>query len=100
MSDESSKKKASVKIELQLDDDIALGEYVNMARIYHNQTEFVMDAIFLPPQSTKARVLSRIILSPAHAKFLHAALSQNIKLYEQKFGAIKTKRPGSEPVLH
>lgn len=100
MSEENPKGKTKVKIDVDLDDEVALGEYINMARIFHNQTEFVVDALFLPPQSKRARVLSRLILSPTHAKFLHAALSQNIKIYEQKFGAIKTNPGKDEPILH
>ena len=96
-------KPTPVKIDVQLDDTVALGEYVNMARIFHNQTEFVLDAMYLRPQTQNARVLSRIILSPVNAKFLHAALTQNIQNFEKKFGPIQThKRGGNEPgpILH
>ena len=92
-----------IKIQVQLDEDMALGEYVNMARIFHNQTEFVLDAMFLPPQSTTAKVVSRLILSPIHAKFLFRALGQNIQLYEQKFGEIQLTPPGpggGGPIFH
>ena len=91
----------ALKIHVQLDENMALGEYVNMARIFHNQTEFVLDAMFLPPQTTTAKVVSRLILSPIHAKFLFRALGQNLQLYEQKFGEI-TLNPGGDqgPILH
>ena len=92
-----------LKIHVQLDESMALGEYVNMARIFHNQTEFVLDAMFLPPQSVTAKVVSRLILSPVHAKFLFRALGQNLQLYEQKFGEIQLIPPGGGdpgPILH
>lgn len=92
-----------ITIQVHLDEATALGDYANMARIFHNQTEFVLDAMFLPPQSTTAKVVSRIILSPVHAKFLFRALGQNLALYEQKFGEIKVNPPGSGdpgPILH
>ena len=98
-----TKKKKSVQIEVHLDESKTSGEYVNMARVFHNQTEFVVDAIFLPPGSKRASVRSRLILSPMHLKFLHAALGQNIEMYEKKFGPIATKAPdsgGNDPILH
>ena len=101
MSDETPKLPQQVKLQVQLDDAMALGDYVNMARIFHNQTEFVLDAMFLPPQTQTAKVVSRLILSPIHAKFLFRALGQNIQLYEQKFGEIQTGPSGTHgPILH
>ena len=85
------------KIEVSLDEEIAQGQYVNMARIFHNQTEFVLDALFLPPQSRRATVRSRMILAPVHAKFLHAALGKNIQLFESKHGKIDTTAMGPAP---
>jgi len=85
----------AIKIHKQLDDTMALGEYVNMAQIFHTRTEFVLDSMFLPPQSNSAKVVSRVILSPIHAKFLFRALAQNIQLYEQKFGEIQLQAPGA-----
>ncbi len=104
MSDESeAPKKQTIKIEVKMDDEMAQGHYANMARIFHNQTEFVLDALFLPPQSREAHVRSRVVLSPVHAKFLYAALGRNLKIYEDKFGPIKAAPPGgNEPgsILH
>lgn len=84
----------AVTIHVQLDDARVAGDYVNMARIFHNQTEFVMDAMFLPPQSNAAKVMSRLVMSPLHAKQLLRALSHNLQMYEQKFGEIPLGPPG------
>ena len=88
MADDEEPKPTRVQIDVVLDDALAQGMYVNLARIYHTQAEFVLDALFLPPQSLKATVRSRLILSPAHARSLHQALGQNLAMYEQKFGVI------------
>ena len=104
MGDEAGKSgQKTIKIEVKMGDEMAQGTYANMARIFHNQTEFVLDALFLPPQSRAAPVRSRVLLSPVHAKFLHAALGRNLKNYEEKFGVIKAAAPGgSDPgsILH
>ena len=90
-------KKPEVKIEI--DEATAQGVYTNLAMIGHSEDEFVFDFIFLQPQSPKAKVRTRIVTSPGHAKRLLAALSENIAKYEARFGQIKmpakqdTERP-------
>ena len=78
-----------VKLEIQLDDDVAQGAYVNLAVVNHNQSEFVVDFIFVQPQVPRAKVRSRVILSPQHAKRLVAALEENVGRYEKNFGEIE-----------
>ncbi|MBL8784174.1 MAG: DUF3467 domain-containing protein [Deltaproteobacteria bacterium] len=92
---ESKPEAKPMSIHVHLEENRVAGDYVNMARIFHNQTEFVMDAMFLPPQSNTAKVMSRLVMSPIHAKHLMRALSQNISMYEQKFGEIQLAPPGS-----
>jgi hypothetical protein len=50
------------------------------------------------PGSPKAKVKSRIILTPQHAKRLLKALADNIKKFEQINGAIKDVEPVSIPM--
>lgn len=104
MSDNDPRPQPITTIQVTLDDATSTGEYVNMARIFHNQTEFVLDAMFLAPQSGNAKVTSRLIMSPLHAKHLMRALSQNLQLYEQKFGEIVIAPPegsgGPGPIMH
>lgn len=88
MADEKKAQK-ELKVEIQVDEDIAQGMYSNLAAINHSENEFIFDFIFLSPQSPKAKVRSRLILSPKHAKrFLHA-LQENIMKYEAAFGKIE-----------
>lgn len=78
-----------LKLEIQMDEQVASGQYINMAVVNHNDSEFVIDCIYVQPQAPKARVQSRIITSPRHAKRLLAALQNNIENYEQKYGTIE-----------
>ncbi|MCI0570778.1 MAG: DUF3467 domain-containing protein [Myxococcaceae bacterium] len=81
-------KMAEVQLQLQLDEAIADGQYCNMALINHAETEFVLDFIFVQPQAPKAKVRSRILLSPQHMKRLLAAMADNVARYEARFGPI------------
>ncbi len=75
-------------IHIQLDDETACGQYINMAMINHTETEFIFDMIFMQPQQNRAKVRSRLLMNPRHAKRLSLALIQNLQNYEKKFGEI------------
>jgi len=77
------------QIQVEVDEATAQGMYVNMAIVSHTDTEFVLDFVFIQPQAPKAKVRSRIVTSPAHAKRFLAALQENIQRYEGKCGPIK-----------
>ena len=63
------------------------GAYSNLVQILHMKEEFILDFFLsVPPQGMLA---SRIIISPAHAKRMAAAMADAIKKYEDKFGTIK-----------
>ena len=47
---------SQVQIQLQIDEQTAQGMYVNMAMLNHNETEFVIDFIYVQPQAPKAVV--------------------------------------------
>jgi len=76
-------------LNIELTDDVASGVFSNLAVINHSPTEFVVDFIQVMPGVPKAKVKSRIILTPEHAKRLLAALNDNLKKYEEQFGAVK-----------
>jgi len=87
MSDQKPKKEGQINIEL--DDKTAEGTYSNLAIINHSVSEFIVDFISVMPGQPKAKVKSRIILTPQHAKRLTKALAENVKRFEQAHGEIK-----------
>src|SRR5210317_2242869 len=77
------------QINIELTEDIAEGIYSNLAMIAHSNSEFVIDFIRLMPGVPKAKVKSRIVITPEHAKRLLHALEDNISKYESVHGPIK-----------
>jgi len=85
------------QLNIELPEDVAEGIYSNLALINHSQAEFVLDFIRMMPNVPKAKVKSRVVLTPQHAKrFLHA-LNENIKKYEATFGKIATDNQQTPP---
>ena len=82
-------KKEEGQINIELDEAIADGTYSNLAIINHSVSEFIVDFINVMPGVPKAKVKSRIILTPQHAKRLTKALLDNIHRFEQANGEIK-----------
>jgi len=87
MSNNNNPKKNNINIEL--DEKIAEGTYANLAIINHSVSEFVVDFITMMPGVPKAKVKSRIILTPQHAKRFMKALADNIHKFEKVHGEIK-----------
>ncbi|WP_294079730.1 DUF3467 domain-containing protein [Proteiniphilum sp. UBA5384] len=88
------------EIQIELSDEIAQGVYSNLAIISHSTSEFVIDFIRIVPGVPKAKVKSRIILTPEHAKRLLMALKDNIDKFEQQNGTIRIQNdPGFLPPL-
>ncbi|MEM7297095.1 MAG: DUF3467 domain-containing protein [Bacteroidota bacterium] len=91
MSDEKKKveQKQNNQINIELSEETAEGVYANLAMIAHSSSEFVIDFIRLMPGVPKAKVKSRIVITPEHAKRLLTALQDNIQKYEATFGEVK-----------
>ena len=77
------------QIDIELPEEVAQGIYSNLAIISHSSSEFVIDFVRIMPGLPKAKVQSRIILTPEHTKRLLMALQDNIAKYEAIFGPIK-----------
>lgn len=77
------------QLNIELSEEIADGIYSNLAIITHSNSEFVIDFVKVLPGVPKAKVKSRILLTPQHAKRLAAALQDNISKFESIHGTIK-----------
>jgi hypothetical protein len=77
------------QINIELSDEVAEGIYSNLAIITHSHSEFVVDFVKMMPGVPKAKVKSRIILTPQHAKRLLKALKDNVSKFESMHGTIK-----------
>lgn len=76
------------QLNIELNDDTASGVYSNFAVITHSNTEFILDFIQVMPGVPKARVRSRVIMAPQHAKRLLMALKDNVTKFESSNGKI------------
>ena len=83
------KKKNIQQINIELDADVSSGEYSNFVVVTHSPAEFVLDFTRILPGVPKAKVHSRIIMAPQHAKTFLKALSDNVSKFESKHGEIK-----------
>lgn len=82
-------KRGGKQIQIELDEETGAGEYANLAIVTHSPAEFVLDFTQVMPGMPKARVRSRVIMAPLHAKAFALALQENIKKYEARFGEIQ-----------
>ena len=86
------------QLQIELKEDIAEGTYANLAIIAHSTSEFVLDFVRMMPGVNKAKVKSRIVMTPEHAKRLARALQDNLMRYEAQFGEIRLpERAGYVP---
>ncbi len=83
------------QVQVKITDEVLKGVYANMVQVAHTPEEFVLD--FMNLFGGAGIVTSRVVVSPAHMKRIVAALTENIKRYEDQFGAIKA---GSDQQPH
>lgn len=81
------------QLNIELSEEIAEGIYSNLAIITHSNAEFVIDFIKVMPGTPKAKVKSRILLTPQHAKRLLRALGENLSKFESAHGEIEETEP-------
>jgi len=84
------------QVNIELPEDVAQGTYANLAIITHSNSEFFIDFAGMAPGMPKAKVKSRIVMTPEHAKSLLMALQDNIARYESTFGKIRQAEPGNK----
>jgi hypothetical protein len=86
------------QLNIELSEEVADGIYSNLAIITHSNAEFIIDFVRILPGVPKAKVKSRILLTPQHAKRLLLALKDNVQKFESNFGPIKEGESHSVPM--
>lgn len=66
------------------------GVYSNFVIVTHSSAEFIIDFARMLPGVKKAKVFSRIVMTPQSAKALLSTLEGNISKYEKDHGKIPT----------
>lgn len=89
MADEKNQPRPANQLNIEISEEVADGIYSNLAIITHSNSEFVVDFVRVMPGVPKAKVRSRILLTPQHAKRLMRALVDNIQKFEQVHGPIR-----------
>jgi hypothetical protein len=77
------------QLNIEISEEVAEGEYANLAIITHSHAEFVIDFVNVMPGTPKSKVKSRIILTPQHAKRFMKALTENVARFEAGNGKIQ-----------
>lgn len=83
------------QLNIELTEETADGVYSNLVIITHSFAEFVFDYVNVMPNVPKAKVKSRIVMTPQHAKRMMRALIENVKRFEAQNGVIKEQEQGN-----
>lgn len=85
--------KRQIRLELPRNLD---AKYSNAVIVSQTNNEIIMDFTQIMPNDPRARVQSRIVMTPTNAKSFLKALERNIQMYESKHGEINLpQRPPS-----
>jgi hypothetical protein len=84
------------QLQIELGEKEAEGIYSNLAIITHSPAEFIIDFTRVTPGVPRARVLSRIIMTPQHMKLLMNAMRENMERYEGQFGEVRVDGQAAE----
>lgn len=84
------------QIQIKASDEKLKGEYANVMQVLHTKEEFVLDFLnVFPPTGT---LNARVIVSPGHFKRMVAAMAENLKKYEEAFGALEASEAPTNPI--
>lgn len=87
------------QIQIDIDAKDAEGIYSNLAFLHQSPSEFILDFARIMPGAPRAKVHSRVILTPQAAKAVLALLSDNVKRYEKQHGEIHTQKGGNAATI-
>ena len=86
-----------VQVQIKADEKELVGQFSNLVMFHHSAEEFTLHFIYVFPNVPQGKLVSSVIVSPAHAKRILRALGENISRYESQFGAIR-EAPEPTPI--
>jgi hypothetical protein len=87
------------QINIKIDENVGEGTYANFFVITNSASEFIMDFGRILPGLPDARIYSRVICTPQHAKQFLNLLQKNIESFESQYGEIKVQGvPENKPI--
>jgi Protein of unknown function (DUF3467) len=90
-----------MQINIELPPDLE-AVYTNFAVISHTPSEVIIDFVRMLPGNPRAKVQTRVLMTPMNAKLLLKALSENLDRFEAQFGPIVIPQGGhlAEQLFH
>lgn len=86
-------------VNIEIGDQQWEGIYSNFVIITHSGAEFIIDFARMLPGAKKAKVFSRILMTPQSAKALLATLENNIGKFEKEHGKIPVANDVNRPSI-
>ena len=86
---EDNNQQPPTQLNIEISEEVAEGNYSNLAIITHSHAEFVIDFVNVMPGTPKSKVKSRVILTPQHATRFMKALTEYVNRFEQLNGKIQ-----------
>ena len=80
---------SKMPLNIEISPEQSEGIYANGVGIHHTPSEFILDFLRVLPGAQKAKVFTRIIMTPQNVLLLRRALDENLQKYEERFGKIK-----------
>lgn len=62
--------------------------YSNAVVVTHTASEVIFDFVQIMPNDPRARIQTRVVMTPVSAKLFLNALGENLRRYEQAYGDI------------
>jgi hypothetical protein len=94
-----SKPNQPQQINIKIDEKVGEGVYANFFVITNSPSEFIMDFGRILPGIPDAKIYTRVVCTPSHAKQLLQLLEKNVNTFESQFGEIKVQgMPENKPV--
>jgi hypothetical protein len=77
------------QVQIKADEKELVGQFCNLVMFHHSAEEFTTHFIYVFPNVPQGKLVSSIIVTPAHAKRILRALAENVSRYEAQFGPIR-----------